>query len=143
MPLRIYNEASEDQLNALVDKLDTGGDGRIEIRSGTQPAVNGALTGTLLATFTLAPTSATAFGAAAASGSGAVATANDLPIEDSSADATATAGYAAALENDGSVIFTGGVATDTSEEFQLSTLSIVSGQPVSLESLSITQPQTD
>lgn len=140
MPLRLYNNPAEDAADAIVDLIDAGaGAGRLEIRTGTQPAVNGALTGTLLATITL---SDPAFGAASASGSGGVATASGLPLEDSSADATGTAGYGALLDSNSNVIFTGGVATDTSEQFQLSTLSIVSGQPVSLETMTFTQPQT-
>ncbi len=139
MAIRLYNAAAEAAADAVVDLVDAdAAAGRVEIRTGAQPAVNAVLSGTLLASIDFDDP---AFGAASASGSGAVATAAGLPNEDASADATGTAGYAAVLDDSGDIIFTGSVGT-SGADFNLSTLSIVTGQPVSLESMTYTQPQT-
>lgn len=140
MALRIYNAVSEAQGNALVDTPDDGaGAGKVEIRSGAQPALNGALSGTLLAEFTL---SDPAFGAAAAAGSGAVATAAGLPITDAAAAATGTAGYGAVLDSDDNVKWTGTVtATSGGGDFEIDNTSITSGQEVQLTAFTVTQPQ--
>lgn len=138
MTLRIYNSPIQDACDAIVDAIDAGsGAGRIEIRSGARPAINAAVTGTLLATFTL---SDPAFGAASANGTRARAAASGLSIDDVSADATGTAGYGVALDSDDNVIFTGTVGT-SGEDFNLSTLSIVSGQVVRLNTFNFDLPQ--
>lgn len=118
--------------------LDAGGisallnNGKIQIRTGAQPAAEGALTGTLLATLTFG---ATAFGAAASG----VATANAITSE-SNAPATGTAGYCALLKSDNTtVVMTGSVGTATANLI-LSTLTINAGNVVSCSSLTITIP---
>lgn len=92
--------------NALVDavaaRVDAGpGPGTIEIRTGTQPAsANDAATGTLLAVVTCADP---AF-AAAASGS---ATLNGVPLSDTAADNTGTAGWFRILDSTGATVLDG------------------------------------
>lgn len=134
MAILIYTSARNAAADAIVDLIDGGASaGRIEIRSGSRPSVNAALTGTVLASITLADP---AFGAAASG----VATAT-VPQSDSSADATGTAGYLAALDSDSNVIYTATVGTSGSgADAILSTLSIVAGEPVTLNSMTFTQP---
>lgn len=140
MALRVYNATAEAGADAMVDKLEDGAAaGRVEIRTGAQPALNAVLSGVLLATFTM---SDPAFGAAAAAGSGAVATALSMPKTDASADATGTAGYGAVLDSDGNVLWTGTVgATGSGEDFEIDNTSITIGQEVQLTSFTFTQSQ--
>lgn len=103
--------------------------GFIKIYTGTQPALNGAVTGTLLATMTFG---ATAFGAS----SGGTATAN--AITSGTAAATGTAGYFALLKSDGTtVVATGSVGTSGCD-LNLNSTSISSGATVSCSSFTIT-----
>lgn len=138
MTLRIYNATAEAMCNAAVDDIDAGASaGRVEIRTGAQPSINAAVSGTLLCTFTLADP---AFGAASGNGTRARAAAASLPIDDTSADATGTAGYGVVLDSDDNVIFTGSVGT-SGEDFNLSTTSITSGQVVRLNTFNFDLPQ--
>lgn len=102
--------------------------GTINIYTGTQPALNGTITGTLLATMTFG---ATAFGAS----SGGTATANT--ITSGTAGNTGTAGYFAIKTSGGTVVATGSVGT-SGADLNLSSLSIVSGATVSCSSFTIT-----
>jgi hypothetical protein len=110
--------------------------GLLRIYSGTRPTnADTALSGnTLLATLTM---NATSFAAASAG----VLTANAI-TSDSSADATGTASFVRLLESDGTTaigdfgVTTGSPADGT--EVQLSTLSVVSGQPVSCSAFTLT-----
>lgn len=140
MALRVYNGPAEAGANAIVDTVDDGpAAGRVEIRTGAQPAVNGALTGTVLTDFTLGDP---AYGNAAASGSGAVATAAGLPITDAAAAAAGTAGYGALLDSTGAVKWTGTVsASGGGGDFEIDNLVIALNQEVQLTALSFTQAQ--
>jgi hypothetical protein len=118
--------------------LDAGGitallaNGKIQIRTGTQPAAEGALTGTLLSTMAFG---ATALGAAASG----VATANAI-TSDPNAVATGTAGYVALLKSDNAtVVATGSVGTSAAN-LVLATLSINAGNVVSCSALTLTIP---
>ena len=118
--------------------LDAGGitallaAGKIQIRSGTQPAAEAALTGTLLATLTFG---SPALGAAVAG----VATANAITSEPN-APATNTAGYCALLQSDNTtVVMTGSVGT-SGANMNLATLTINAGNVVSCSSLTVTIP---
>jgi hypothetical protein len=102
--------------------------GLIKIYTGSQPALDGSITGTLLATMTL---NATAFGAS----SGGTATANS--ITSGTAGNTGTAGYFA-LETSGGTVVGTGVCGTSGQDLNLNTLSIVSGATVSCSSLTIT-----
>lgn len=111
--------------------------GFLEIWSGSQPALNGALTGTKLAKLSL---SATAFGSATASGGTVTATAN--AITSSAALATGTAGYFALLKSDDStVVLTGSVGT-SGADLNVNTTAVTSGVNVSCSSLTITEAET-
>lgn len=111
--------------------------GFLEIYTGSQPALDGSLTGTKLAKLGFG---ATAFGTPTASAGTVTAAANS--ISSASALATGTAGYFALLKSDDStVVATGSVGT-SGADLALNTLSISSGVNVSCSAFSISQPQT-
>src|SRR5215469_5643831 len=111
--------------------------GFIKVYTGAQPALNGATTGTLLATMTF---SATAFPAATASAGTVTATAN--AITSGTAGNTGTAGYFALVKSDNTtVVATGSVGT-SGADLNLNTLSITSGNTVSCGSFLITEAET-
>lgn len=128
-----YDAASEAAVNAVTALLNGG---TLKIYTGSQPSLDGALTGTLLATLTFSPT---AFGSAVASGGTVTATANT--ITSATAVATGTAGYCALVTSGGATVATGTVGT-SGANLNLNSTSITSGAPVSVSSLTITQSQT-
>lgn len=131
---QVYDAAAIAALNALTA---TANSGYLAIYTGTQPGVDGALTGTLLVSL---PLSATAFQTATASGSGASATANAATPAD--AVATGTAGYFAILKSDGTtVVATGSVGT-SGADLNLNSVSVEIGTNMSISSFTITQPQS-
>jgi formylmethanofuran dehydrogenase subunit C len=120
----LYYDAA---MNALATLLNSG---QIQIYSGSQPALDGSLTGTLLATMTFG---ATAFG----SSSSGVITANT--ITSGTAVATGTAGYFAMTESNGTtVVGTGTCGATSGFDLNLNSTSIVSGANVSCSSFTIT-----
>jgi len=123
--------ASVNSVTALLNS------GFIKIYTGGQPALNGAVTGTLLVTLTF---SATAFPAATASAGTVTATAN--AITSGTAGNTGTAGYHALLKSDGTTIVATGSVGTSGADLNLNTLSITSGNTVSCSSYLITQPET-
>jgi hypothetical protein len=129
-----YDATVNASVNAVTALLNSG---FIKIYTGSQPAVDGSITGTLLATLTFG---ATAFGTSSASGSGATATANS--ITSGTAGNTGTAGYFGLLASNGTtVVATGSVGT-SGADLNLNSLSISSGATVSCSSFTITQVQT-
>ena len=139
--LRVYNSPIQDGADGILVATDAGpGAGRIEVRTGAQPAVNGAVTGTLLATFTVQDPS---WPASAATGSGAAATLNGLPITDAAADATGTAGYGVMMDSTGAIVLTGDVTVNGGGGvFEIDNTSIVTGQEVQLTGADFTLLQT-
>ncbi len=123
--------------NDLLDGIDaTFNSGTLEIREGAQPAnADAAATGTVLVTITLP---ADSFGAAAA---GAKAKAGTW--EDTSADATGTAGWfrlkngADTRRIDGNITVTSGGG-----ELELDSLSITAGQTVTITTFTLNMPAT-
>ena len=133
--VRLPNVSNQAVCDALVDLIDVGGAGTIQIRSGTQPAdADDAATGTLLATLTF---NATAFGAADAAGT---ATANTITA-DTSADATGTAAWARILNGSSGTIFDCdvGEAAD-SATITLNSKSITAGVEVQMTAFTVTHP---
>lgn len=111
--------------------------GFLNIYSGTQPALNGAITGTRLAHLLL---SATAFAASTASAGTVTATANAI-----TADAAAVAGTAthfALLKSDNATIVATGTAdvSANSPDLALTTTAISAGATVSCSSFTVTMP---
>lgn len=129
-----YDATVNASVNAVTALLNSG---YINIYTGSQPSVDGGVTGTLLAQLTF---SATAFGNSSASGSGATATANT--ITSGTAGNTGTAAYFALLKSDDStVVATGSVGTSGCD-LNLNSTAISSGATVSCSSFTITQAQT-
>jgi hypothetical protein len=131
MGLRLSTGARNAAGDAITALLNAGGAGTIEVRTGAQPTDPGtAVTGTLLATFTL---SATAF-AAFASGTGNLNT-----VASVTAVATGTAGWFRMKNNAGTGVLDGDVGT-SGAVLNLSSTSIVSGGTVSITGGSLTMP---
>lgn len=111
--------------------------GTLNIYSGAQPALNGALTGTKLAAATFG---ATAFAASTASAGTVTATAN--AITSGTIAATGTAGYVALVKSDTTtVVATGSVGT-SGADVNLNSTAFVSGSSFGVSSLTITEAQT-
>lgn len=108
--------------NAIVDLIDVGGAGTLVFETSSDVEV---------ATLTF---SATAFGAA----SGGTATA--ASITDDSSATGGTVAQASIYSGGATKIMECTVATDTSQDFQLSSLSIGAGDTVSCSSLTVTVP---
>ena len=122
-------------INARLDAITTavGNAGILRIYSGTRPAnVAAAITGTILAELTCG----TPFAPAASSG---VLTPNSV-TQDSSANATGTATHFRLFTSGGTAVADGDVGTSGSD-LNLTTTSIVSTQPVSVTSWTITGGQ--
>lgn len=113
-----------DEITAAV-----GASGLLRIYDGSRPATGGAAT-TLLAELTCGAT----FAAGAAAG---VLTLNAI-TQDSSANATGTATWFRITTSGGTAVVDGSVSTSGSD-LNLTTTSIVSTQPVSVSSFTITE----
>lgn len=140
MPVRLDTATRNAMVDALTARIDSGaGPGVLRIYSGTQPAGPGsAPTGTLLCEFTLSDPSF-----AAASG-GSAALDVTPAVNDASANASGTAGYARFLTSTeaagtGLGCIDGGVGT-TGEMVNLDSTTITAGDPVTITSGSITMP---
>lgn len=120
--------------NAMLDAVNAqANSGILRIYTGAQPATpETAATGTLLAELTL---NATAFGAA----SGKVITANAI-ADDSSANATGTAGWCRIFKSDGTTALMDGTVGTASANLILNAGDIQSAARVSVTSLTITLP---
>lgn len=133
--LTIIDSIRNTMCNAIVDSVDSGGAGTIEIRSGTRPALpTDTATGTLLATVALA---ATAFGAAA---TGSATIVDPAGV---TAAATGTATWFRAKNGSGTAQFDGkvGATGDSTADLTLSSTSVVSGTTVDITGGTIAVPQ--
>lgn len=110
--------------------------GFLKIYTGAQPAVNGAVTGTLLVTL---PLSATAFASSTAAGGTVTATAN--AITSANAVATGTAGYFALVKSDNTTVVGTGTVGTSGCDLNLTSTSITSGQSIPVTSFSVTMPE--
>ena len=129
----LYDSPTNTIINTFCALLNSG---YIEVYSGSQPSVDGGLSGTLLATMTFG---ATAFANSTASGSGGSATANTITA--GTAGNAGTAGYFALVTSGSATLGTGSVGT-SGADLNFNTLSIVSGAIVSCTSFTVTMPQT-
>lgn len=133
-----YDIAGTTAMNAQTALLVVAGgtDSTLQILSGTQPSLDGALTGSTLVTLTFA---GTAFPASAASGGTVTATANAIA---SGTVATAgTAGYFAVVRGAGGVFATGTCGTASTDLIMSNTV-LAAGGTVSCSGFVISQPQT-
>ena len=119
LPTASRNAATD----AIVDLVDAGGTGTIEIRTSGGS--------TLLATLTM---SATAFGAASVG----VATANAI-TDDTSADATGTAAEFQLISGGAADVITGTVGTSGSD-INFTSVSFTAGDTISITSMTVTVP---
>lgn len=132
MAYRLGTAARNAACDAIVDLLDVGGAGTIQIRTGSQPAtVATTPSGTLLGTLTF---SSTAFGAA----STGVATAATI-TSDSSADNSGTAGYALLLTG-GGVQHSDADCAQGSGSFNFDNTTIVAGGVIAISAMTVTVP---
>lgn len=117
--------------NAMLDEITTaaGNAALLRIYDGSRPATGGSAT-TLLAELTCG----TPFAASAAGG---VLTLGSI-TQDSSANATGNATWFRIVTSGGTFVLDGNVGTSGSD-LNLTTTSIVSGQPVSVTSFTITE----
>jgi len=118
--------------NAMLDQITTraGASALLNIYNGTRPATGGTAT-TLLASLTCNATFAPG-------ASGGVLTLNGI-TQDSSADATGTATWFRIYKSDGTTHVLDGDVGTSGSDLNLTTTSIVSGQPVSVSSFVITE----
>ena len=140
MATRISNAAAIASVNAVVDLIDAGGAGSIEIRTGAQPAdVSVAATGTLLGTLTC---SNPAFGNAADIGGAARATANAV-APDTNADAAGTAGWFRVYSGGGTAVIDGNITiTSGGGDMELDNLNIAVNDTITVNSWTFQQSET-
>lgn len=131
---QFYDATVTAAVNAATALLNSG---FLKIYTGSQPALDGAVTGTLLATLTFG---ATAFAAATAAGGIVTAIAN--AITSGTAGATGSAAYFALVKSDGTTVVATGTCGTSSADLVLNSTAITSGANVSCSSFEITQPQT-
>lgn len=137
MATRLPTASRNAACNAIVDLIDAGGTGTIQIRTGAQPAsANSAATGTLLGTLTF---SATAF-APASSGQAA---ANSI-TGDNSADANGTAGWFRVLSGGGATVFDGDITGNGGGgDMEMNNTTITAGGTIDVTSFTFTLPASE
>jgi hypothetical protein len=111
--------------------------GFLTIYTGSQPALDGSVTGTVLVQLTFG---STAFASAVASGGIVTATANS--IGSATATNTGTAGYFALLASNGTTVIATGVCGTSGSDLNMSTLALSAGTVVSCSQFTITEAQT-
>jgi hypothetical protein len=132
MTYRLGTTARNAACDGIVDAIDTGGAGTLQVRTGAQPTnVSDAPTGTLLGTLTF---SATAFGSA----STGVATAASI-TSDTSADASGTAGYFV-IKNGSGTNHSDGTCGQGTGDLSFDNNVIVAGGTIAISSMSVTVP---
>lgn len=130
MAVRIADTVRNSRIDAIRAAIDAGaGAGLLRIYSGSKPGTKGGTpAGTLLAELTCADP--------CGSSSSGVLTFT-VPFSDTSANATGTAAFFYLTDSTGAFVADGDCATSGSD-LNLTTTSIVSGQPVQVTSLTIT-----
>ena len=121
--------ANDALIHDMLDSIDTTfNSGTLTIRTGSAPGAGSAATGTVLATLTLP---VDAFNAAATRQKTITAS-----FQDTSADATGTAGHWRLVNSGGTRVLEGSVGVGTGE-LQLSTLSIIAGGTVTVTAFTL------
>lgn len=136
MTIRLSTLARDALGTSLKTLVDAGsGPGKIEIRSGTQPATpNTAATGTLLATVPMDDPSFTG----PVTG---VLTAAGLPNQDPAADADGEAGWYRMLDSDDNALIDGSCSgASGGGDMLIDNPSLLAGQVFTINSLTITVP---
>ena len=141
---KLTNDTAKAACDSVVDRLDLGGAGKIEIWEGTPPAnaddaiTNGVGGYKLLAELTLANP---AFGAAADINPGARAVANPI-TDDASANASGTPSFFRARNGSGTLVLQGTAGSGGTYDLVLDSSTITAGQTVSINSWTITMPES-
>jgi hypothetical protein len=130
-----YDATTEASVNAVTALLGTAG--TMQIFTGAQPALNGATTGTLLATLKFGNP---AFASSTASGGTVTGTANTITA--GTAVTNGTASYFALVGTNGSTIVATGTISTSGANLNLNSTVISSGAVISVSSFSITQSET-
>lgn len=129
-----YDEIVIASVAAAAAKLNSG---TVQVLTGAQPALNGALTGTLLAKGTFGNP---AFGTPTAAAGTITAAAETITGEN--IENSGTAGYMALVKSDGAtVVATGSVGT-SSADMTVNTTAFVAGAAFAVTSGALTQGQT-
>ena len=129
MAVRIADTVRNSRIDSIRAAIDAGaGAGLLRIYSGTKPTKGATPAGTLLAELTCADP--------CGSSSSGVLTFT-VPFSDTSANASGTAAFFYLTDSTGAFVCDGDCATSGSD-LNLTTVSIVSGQPVQVTSLKIT-----
>lgn len=129
----VYDSACESAVNAFTALLNSG---FLAFYTGSQPALDGSLTGTLLATLTFG---GTAF--ANSTAAGGTVTANANAITSGTAGNTGTASYFALLKSDDSTVVATGTVGTSGCDYNMNSTSITSGANVSCTGFQITMAQ--
>jgi hypothetical protein len=129
-----YDTSIETGIDAYAVLADTG---FIEVYTGTQPALNGSITGTLLVSVPLANP---AFADSTASGGTVTADVEGTPS--ATIGMTGTAGYFALLKADDSTVVATGSVGLSGADLNFSSLSLVSGATFTVTSFTISQLQS-
>ncbi|QES45248.1 hypothetical protein DEJ49_33455 [Streptomyces venezuelae] len=135
MAVQLSTAVQNAMCNAAVDHLDSGGsNGTIKIYSGTQPAnANSAITGTLLATFTL---DLPAFGSA----SSGVATLSAVPLSTVGLAAGTATHFRAATSASGTAFDGSVTVTAGGGQIELNTTTVSVGVSLEITAGTFTQP---
>lgn len=129
-----YDNTVITAVNAAAALLNSG---FLTIYTGSQPGLDGGVTGTVLVQLGF---SSTAFASATASAGTVTATAN--AISSATATNTGTAGYFALLASNGTTVIATGVCGTSGSDLNMSTLAISAGTVVSCSQFTITEAQT-
>lgn len=138
---RISNACAKAMADTFDDQVNIGSTAAVlDVRTGAQPAdPDTAATGTLLGTLTF---SDPAFGTATDGNPGGLLTASAI-TQDSSADATGTAGYfRIRATGTGADDVADGECGTSGADLNFNTVSITSGSAVSITSLTVTMRET-
>ena len=138
---KIANVCAKAIADTVDDQINIGSTAAVlDVRTGAQPAdPDTAATGTLLATLTF---SDPAFGAATDANPGGLITASAI-TDDSSANATGTAGYfRIRATGTGADDVADGECGTSGSDLNFNTVSITSGSTVSITSFTITAPES-
>lgn len=111
--------------------------GFLQFMTGSQPALNGALTGSEVAKLGFG---ATAFGASVASAGTVTATANAITSDTNATGGTI--GYAVLLKSDGTTVVATCSVGVSGADINIVSLTVGAGATVSCSALTVTQPQT-
>ena len=133
MTLAYSTIAKNAAANAIASLINSAGRGYVQLRTGAKPATpDTAVSGTLLATFTLQTTS---FSDAV----GGVISANGLPLTGNIV-ASGTAGWFRVFKGNGAAVLDGTITiTDGGGDMEIDNLTFVSGGTVSVQALSFNQ----